>query len=72
MSGGRGFAGRATPGAGRTSIGGGSGAACWLTTGALVLGAGFSGAPGGRGKLTLGFNGARRGPRPGGGTSESG
>jgi hypothetical protein len=26
------------PGAGRTSIGGGSGATCWLTTGALGTG----------------------------------
>jgi len=32
-SGGFGLAGRATPGAGRTSTGGGSGGTCWLTTG---------------------------------------
>jgi hypothetical protein len=36
----------------------------------LGLGAGFSGGAGGRGKLTLGFNGARRGPRPGSGAVE--
>ena len=34
-SGARGLGCRATLGAGRTSIGGGSGATCWLTTGGL-------------------------------------
>src|SRR5580704_7936400 len=53
-SGGFGF-GRATtglPGAGRISIGGGSGATCWLTTGAFGAGFGFgaaAAAAGGRG-----------------------
>lgn len=51
-SGGFSFGGRATTlGAGRTSIGGGSGATCWLTTGALVIG----GAAGARGAATFGF-----------------
>ena len=68
-SGGFGFGGRAvTPGAGRTSIGGGSGGTCWLTTGALEAGGelvpgvfGAAGAfaigdpTGGRGALSLGF-----------------
>ena len=54
-SGGFGFGGRATtlPGAGRTSIGGGSGAACWLTTGGYGL-AGAA-ATGGRGTAGFGF-----------------
>lgn len=70
-NGGRGLGnGRATPGAGRTSIGGGSGATCWLTMG----GGGLDGAGGGsgRGATILGFNGTRRGSRPGIGTSEGG
>jgi hypothetical protein len=54
-SGGFGFGGRATtlPGAGRTSIGGGSGAACWLTTGGFR----FDGAAaaGGRGTAAFGL-----------------
>jgi hypothetical protein len=51
-SGGFSFGGRAvTLGAGRTSIGGGSGGTCWLTTGALVTG----GAASGRGPLVFGF-----------------
>ena len=41
-------------GAGRNSIGGGSGASCWLTTGAL----GPASAAAGRGALTLGFGGS--------------
>jgi hypothetical protein len=73
-SGGFGLGGRTTPGAGtgRTSIGGGSGATCWLTTGALAPGGGFGGAAGGRGTLILAFGGTRRGSRPGTGTSEGG
>ena len=63
MSGGFGFGGRTVPGTGRTSIGGGSGATCWPTTGAL--GYWLGGASGGRGALTLGFDGGRRGARPG-------
>jgi hypothetical protein len=40
------------PGAGRTSIGGGSGATCWLTMGALSPGCGAgSGTAGGRGAV---------------------
>jgi hypothetical protein len=70
-SGDLGFGGRAMMlGAGRTSIGGGRGAACWVRTGAFGLGG--RAAAGGRGTPTLGFNGARRWSRPGTGTSESG
>jgi len=66
-SGGFGFGGRATtPGAGRTSIGGGKGWTCWLTTGGFVAGGlapgalaaggfGADGAAGGRGAPTFGF-----------------
>ena len=52
--GGFGLGGRAMlgPGAGRTSIGGGSGATCWLTTGGLSPGWGAgSGTAGGRGAV---------------------
>src|ERR1700685_2618963 len=72
-SGGFGLGGRATAGAGRTSIAGGKGGACWLTTGPLAAGllAGgvftAAGLPagdgvagetaGGRGALTLGLGG---------------
>src|ERR1700686_43147 len=62
MSGGFGFGGRTVPGTGRTSIGGGSGATCWPTTGAL--GYWLGGASGGRGARTLGFGGGRRRARP--------
>lgn len=53
-SGGFGFGGRgAPPGTGRTSIGGGSGATCWLITGAF--GSGGAAAAGGRGAMSFGF-----------------
>ena len=61
---GRGFA---APGAGLTSIAGGSGATCcWLVTGA----GGFTkgGVAGGRGAAAFGFRGSRRRSRPGSGT----
>ena len=72
--GGRGFGGgRTAPGTGRTSIGGGRGATCWLTTGAEAFGAaGLGGVAGGRGTLTVGFGWGRRGSRPGIGIAESG
>jgi hypothetical protein len=71
-SGGFGLGGRATAGAGRTSIAGGKGGACWLTTGPLAAGLLAGGAftapelaagetAGGRGALTLGLAGSGRG-----------
>src|SRR5712691_1317074 len=45
----------AEPGAGLTSIGGGSGAICWLTTGGASAG--------GCGATSLGFGATRRGSR---------
>src|ERR1700742_4827421 len=51
--GGRGLAGRATPGNGRISTGGGSGSTCWLATGGTACGGGggvdLGGAGGGGG-----------------------
>jgi len=65
-SGARGLGGRATAGAGRTSIAGGKGGACWLTTGPLLAGllaGGAFTAAGlvGRGALTLGLGASGRG-----------
>jgi hypothetical protein len=65
-SGGFGLGGRATAGAGRTSIAGGKGGACWLTTGPLAAGllaGGTFTAAGlvGRGALTLGLGASGRG-----------
>ena len=71
-SGGFGLGGRATAGAGRTSIAGGKGGACWLTTGPLAAGLLAAGAftaaglaagetAGGRGALTLGLGASGRG-----------
>ena len=73
--GGRGLggAGRIVPGAGRTSIGGGNGATCWLTMGGgaeAALGDATGGS--GWGTTTRGFNGIRRGSWPGTGISDSG
>jgi hypothetical protein len=62
-NGGRGFAGRAAPGNGRISTGGGSGSTCWLATGGTACG--------GRGALTFGRKGTRCGARAGG-TSDVG
>jgi hypothetical protein len=66
-SGGFGLGGaRATLGAGRTSIGGGNGVTCWLTTGApavelFAAGAlGAGGTAGGRGTASLGLDPGRR------------
>ena len=65
-SGGFGLGGRANAGAGRTSIAGGKGGACWLTTGPLLAGllaGGAFTAAGlvGRGALTLGLGAGGRG-----------
>src|ERR1700733_6725493 len=65
-SGGFGLGGRATAGAGRTSLAGGKGGACWLTTGPLAAGllaGGAFTAAGlvGRGALTLGLGASGRG-----------
>src|SRR6201996_8121017 len=62
-SGGRGR-GRTEPGAGRISIGGGSGATCWLTTGGGSE-PDSAGKNCGRGATILGFGKARRGFGPG-------
>jgi hypothetical protein len=72
-SGGFGLGGRATAGAGRTSIAGGKGGACWLTTGPLAAGLLAGGAftagetAGGRGTLTLGLGASGRGGASAGG-----
>src|SRR4051812_50140884 len=65
MRGGRGFGFNAGPGTGRTSIGGGNGATCWVMTGA-------AGGTADAGAVTLGFGAIRRGSRPGTGTSDTG
>jgi hypothetical protein len=71
VSGGRGFGGgRTAPGTGRTSIGGGSGATCWLITGAAAAALGFGGATGGRGATSFGLGGTSRGSRAGVGNSK--
>src|SRR6185295_2499177 len=70
-SGGRGGFGFAAPGAGLTSIGGGSGATCPETDagGDGAGGALTTGGAGGRGAAALGLAGGRRGSRPGTGTA---
>jgi len=73
---------RIVPGAGLTSTGGGSGAACWVeANGCRVAGGDAAGAPdkGGtcdpgcwRGAPSLARGSTRRGPRPAGGPSVGG